>query len=578
MILQALVDYYNILAQQGKISPLGWAEAKVAFALELNKQGQLIQVHPLQEEKTMGKKQVLAPRSMQVPVHKKRASNVFPYFLCDHSGYLLGVDIKGNPKRTAECFEACKQLHISLLEHNSGPAAQAIKSFFESWQPAQAAQHPALQESWEAVIAGGNLVFLFEGVFATQDAAVRDAWQQHYSNGGTGPVMQCLVTGQPSVIPNIHGAIKGIKDAQSAGAALISFNAPSLESYDRSQNLNAPVGEFAAFAYATALNQLIADRQHVQYIGDTAVLCWAASGESAYQDIAGMGMMGTGDDAELQSQVQATLAALAEGRAVDWNGFMVDPNARFYVLGLAPNAARLSVRFFWQNSFGDLAKNLNRHYEDLRLVRPAYDRWEDLPLWRLLSETVNQNSREKKPASQMAGDVLRAVLEGTRYPATLLNGAMLRIRAERDITRGRAAILKAYYLRNPHPLCPKEVLTVELNEQAQNIPYLLGRIFSVLEAIQQAANPNVNTTIKDKYFNSACATPANIFPLLLNLAQKHLRQLKPGPRIYWEKSLTELNVQIGQAFPTRMTLPEQGSFYLGYYFQTQKRFEKKEDK
>ena len=177
----------------------------------------------------------------------------------------------------------------------------------------------------------------------------------------------------------------------------------------------------------------------------------------------------------------------------------------------------------------------------------------------------------------MAGDLLRAILSGSRYPSTLLTLTALRIRAEREVTRGRAAILKAYYLRNQTPACPKEVLTVELNENSSYLPYVLGRLFSVLEGLQNAANPGINSTIKDKYFNSAAATPATIFPLLLNLSEKHLRKLGTAQKVYYSKQIGGLVKRIQETYPARMTLPEQGAFQLGYYHQTQKRYTKKEE-
>lgn len=238
------------------------------------------------------------------------------------------------------------------------------------------------------------------------------------------------------------------------------------------------------------------------------------------------------------------------------------------------------MRFFLRNSFGAFLQNVQAHQDRLEIIRPAEDLYPTIPLWKLLDETVNQNSRDKSPAPNLAGETLRAVLTDTRYPAILLNGAVLRIRAEKKITRGRAAILKAYYLKNPHPDIskPEEVLTVSLNPNSTSIPYNLGRLFSVLEAIQSAANHGINTTIKDKYFNSASATPSRVFPTLVNLAQKHLRKLEKGERIYYNRMLTQLLDQFEESYPDRMSLPQQGAFQLGYYHQTQARYQKKEEK
>lgn len=251
------------------------------------------------------------------------------------------------------------------------------------------------------------------------------------------------------------------------------------------------------------------------------------------------------------------------------------PDQHFYVLGLAPNAARLSVRFFLRDTFGTFARNLQKHADALEITRPAYDNRKTLSVWALAMETVNRKERSPSPAPQLAGDLLRAVLTGGRYPATLLNGVTMRIRAEQDVTRGRAAILKAYYLRNSPTDLNKEVFTVSLNETT-NVPYILGRLFSVLEAVQSDANPGINTTIKDRYFNSACATPALVFPTLLKLAQKHLQKLPDGKAVFYNKQITELAALVPESgFPARLSLPDQGKFEIGYYHQTQKRFEKK---
>ena len=210
--------------------------------------------------------------------------------------------------------------------------------------------------------------------------------------------------------------------------------------------------------------------------------------------------------------------------------------------------------------------------------RISFDTRMRLSIWDLARETARRGSDGKytDPAPHLTGDLLRAVLTGGRYPATLLNSVTLRIRAEHAVTRGKAAILKAYYTRNPSLLVPKEVLTVELNEQSSYQPYVLGRLFAVLEAIQDAANPGINTTIKDKYFNSACATPSVVFPTLIKLAQKHLQKLGQGSKVFYNRQLTDLIGRMTQAYPARMTLPEQGAFEIGYYHQTQKRYEKKD--
>ncbi len=576
MILQALTQYYEDLLRLGKINRPGWSKQKVSYSLLLSEEGELLQLLHLQQEVQRGNKTVLGPQEMWVPSPVKRSSGIRPNFLCDTSSYLLGVDGKGKADRSIDCFAASKALHLQLLKEVDSPIARTIVRFFEHWDPSQAASHPALQEDWEELLKGGNLTFSLGEQFTAQDPAIADAWTRHYedSSDDAEPI-RCLVTGQTGTLARLHPSIKGVAGAQSSGASLVSFNAPAFCSFEHEQGADAPVSDYAAFAYTTALNTLLADRNRVSRVGDTTILCWAAGGESAYQDCF---LMSIFNDSYTENDILNTLHHLSKGESIQWDDTRLSPDTRFYVLGLAPNAARLSVRFFWQNSFGALARNLERHYQRLEIIRPSSTNFPPFPsggwCWRRSARFL----AAPEPHPRLAGDLLLAVLNDTLYPATLLNGVELRIRAERSVSRGQAAILKAYYTKYLEQFQPdspmKEVLTVSLNETSSIVPYNLGRLFSVLEAIQQAANPGINTTIKDKYFNSASATPATIFPILNNLAQKHLKKLDTGLRIHYDRQLGQIKELLGEMLPGRLSLPEQASFDLGYYHQTQKRYSK----
>lgn len=576
MILQALVRHYEDLTALNLIAPPGWMQVKVSYALELDEQGALLRVASIQENVVKGNKTVLAPRQIDLPAPVKRTAGIAANFLCDNASYMLGIDGKGNAERARECFAACRALHEKLLGGVDTPAASALLAFFRNWHSEQAAEHPALQDEMDGIMAGANLIFRFHGGFIHEDPAIRRAWQTHYDENGGDTKMVCLVTGRETFVEAVHPSIKGVQGAQSSGAALVSFNAPSFCSYGKEQSLNAPTSQYAAFAYTSALNHLLADRDHLQRFGDTTVVCWAEGGETAYQDIFASFMLGS-QSSYSEKELRDMVEKLMKGQPVSLDETLLDPARPFYILGLAPNAARLSVQFFLRNSFGSFLENVQRHHQRLEIVPDKTNRFDTIPLWKLLGETVNQNTRDKSISPNMAGAVLRSILLDELYPATLLHGALLRIRAEREVTRGRAAILKAYYLKRPHPDIPKEVLTVVLNPDCSDIPYTLGRLFSVLEAIQTAANPGINATIKDRYFNAASATPGHIFPILLGLAQKHLKKLEGGRRIYFEKQITELVSILPERFPSRLNLPQQGAFQIGYYHQTQKRYEKKEE-
>lgn len=580
MILQALASYYDVLAQQGKVGRPGWGTAKVIGALCLDEQGNLIDILSLKTANAKGKETATVKK---VPEQVTRSSGVKSNFLCDGPGYLLGLNTKpdegakkeANEKRAKECFDAAAALHLQLLEGVDSVAAKAVFAFFTNWNPN--AEHPILAEHEDLLKEAGNFLFRIDGMFAQEDPAIQAAWESYRSQGTQdGVVMQCAVTGHKTTVARLHTLIKGVRGAQSSGAALVSFNASAFTSYGQEQSYNAPVSEQAMFAYTTALNYLLSSAEHTRILGDTTVVAWSANGEPQYTNL---GWYCLGGDAKAtvdDKMLQSMLEALSHGRPYAFEDVTIDPDEPFYILGLAPNAARLSVRFFWRNTFGHFMKNVQAHYKRLEIVKPAQDEREYLSVGSLLYETANKKSNDKSASPVLVGGLMRAILNDMPYPAALRSAVMLRIRAERKVSRGQAALLKAILLKNPAPIEGKEICTVALNQESTYTPYVLGRLFSVLEAIQSAANKGVNTTIKDRFFNSAAATPAIIFPRLTQLAQAHLRKLSVAQKIWYEQQLVALHEKLPEVLPARLSLAEQESFFIGYYHQTQKRFEKKE--
>lgn len=577
MILQALVRHYEDLLEKGEIPKPGWGMARVSYGLHLDKDGNLIGLFPLRVPQEKGKRTVYVPQDMEVPQPVKRSVDIKPNFLCDNSTYVLGVDEKDKPERTSQCFTEFRKLHRKLLQDVDTDAARAILLFLENWEPGRAKEYTGIADNWKELMAGSNLLFYFEGKPVMGDAMIRQCWQQYYDSFVTEQDGICMVTGEKAQIATLHPVIKGIYGAQAMGTNLVSFNAPAFCSYGKEQGSNASVGEYAATAYGAALNHLLNDKDHTKWIGDTTIVYWAEGGDKSYQDICAAAIFGTEEDGKITDEdLSAILKAAVAGELIKWNDLNIDMDRHFYILGLAPNAARLSVRFFWTDSFGTMLRNIERHYERLEIAKPSFDKLERIPCWKLLQETVNQKAKDKSPSPQMATDTLEAILTGGTYPASLLNGVMLRIRAEHEVGRCRAAIIKAYYLRNKNIQCPKEVLQMALNEESTYVPYNLGRLFAVLEHIQQEANSGISATIKDKYFSSAAATPAKIFPLLVDLAQKHLRKLNEGSKVAFSKQVQNIMEHLDEGYPAHMTMPEQGAFQIGYYHQTQKRYQKKE--
>ena len=582
MILQALVRCYESLAAAGKLEKPGWSMVKVSWGLELTPEGQIRRLWPLESADAKGKKR---PQLIKLPAQTKKTVGVVSNFLCENSSYILGRDNKGKPERSLECFKACAARHREILTEVEHPMAKAILRFFAGWDPQTAEENAVLAPEWEEILKGGNLVFCMDGVYAQDVPEIAQAWDEAYADDEKAEMGRCLVTGQKAPVAILHPSIKGIVGAQSSGAALVSFNAPSLESFGKDdrdkqgQGRNAPVSTYAAFAYTEALNYLLREPAYHSRLGDTTLIYWAEGAKEEYSS-AMAGMMFS-DNME-QEDLKDVMEALSSGKTVLWNKLPLNPDNRFYILGIAPNAARLAVRFFLQNTFGSFAANLDRHQKRLEIVRPAFDEREGLSVWSLLRETANPNSRDKKPPEPLVSALMRAVLMNTPYPAELFIQTEIRLRAEHEVSRGKAAILKAYLLRNVVELNPdnhpyKEVLQVQLNENTTYLPYRLGRLFAVLEALQLKANPGINATIKDRYFNSACATPAVVFPTLVRLAQNHLNKLDGGIKVYYDKMITGLFNAVEESYPVRLSLQDQGIFQIGYYHQKKKLFTKKEE-
>ena len=589
MILQALVDYYEALAAQGRVAKPGWGIAKISYALNLDKQGRLLNVISLKLTKQKGKKAVEVPQNILLPEATKRTSKVEAQFLWDNAKYVLGLDASGKAERSKQCFEAMAQKCQEILAAVVGEKAAALKAFFASWQPEAAHDNAILQPYMEDLLSSANLMFKVEGKSVEQDEEIRKAWDAYKSQQASDTAQGiCLVTGKKAPVARLHPNIKGLYGAQSSGAALVAFNALAYESYEHKQGDNAPVSEYAAFAYTTALNTLLASERNYLRIGEMTVVFWAEGADKDNEDVFG-DIFSSENKIIEDADLQGFFEKVSQGQAFSVKDYLVKPENKFYILGLSPNAARISVRFFFVDTFGDFIKNCEQYFREFEIIKPSFDNRVNVPLWQILQETANKNSKDKAASPLLAGAVLRSILSGIKYPEALYQNTILRAKADQDnpdknitkISRIKAAIIKACLLRNYKN--NEEVVTVALNEECKKVPYVLGRLFAVLEDLQEKANPGINSTIKDRYFNSACATPSVTFPLLTKLANTHLKKISAqrGTVIYFEKLIGELMNKLevdNNAMPARLSLPEQGEFVLGYYHQVQKRFEKKEEK
>lgn len=563
MILQALAEYYDrkIREDDVALAPQGFERKEIPFLIVLDESGNFVD---LEDTRVQEGKRVVG-RTFTVPSAVKRTVAVAANLLWDNPGYVFGIDGKGNPARARQQHEAFVAAIRGLRGVQDDAGSAALLSFLERSEFQEVFAHPR----WpEVVETGGNLSFRLAGdaELVCQRAAVRDAIS---AGGGTTETTrtQCLVTGEPDTVARLHPAIKGVRGAQTAGANIVSFNLESFNSYGHTQGFNAPVGARATFAYTTALNYLLRkDSPQRLQLGDAATVFWAERATPLETEITRLFEEPPRDDPDRNVEaVRALFESPRTGTALVDR----DDRTRFYVLGLAPNASRLAIRFWHVSTVGELAERIRLHFEDIRIARAPHEP-EVLSLFRLLVATASLGKAENiRPA--LAAEMIRAILEGTAYPRELLAAAVQRNRAERNVTYPRAALVKACLRRadrfNPQPSEPE--VTVSLDESNPNPGYRLGRLFAVLERAQEAASPGLNATIRDRFYGAASTTPVTVFPRLLALKNHHVAKLENrGQAVNLEKQIGAIMEGI-QEFPALLALPDQGRFSIGYYHQRQ---------
>ncbi len=575
MILQALNSYYERLDAdpETEIAEFGFSRQRISYAVVLKKDGTFESIEDLRQQD--GKK-LLAQSLVVCGGAKPSGSGINPCFLWDNPTYMLGYKPDDpKPKRTLESFEAFKQRHLDLEAAIDDPEFSAVCRFLENWETSQGAEQETLVE-----IATGFGIFRISGKkhFVHEVPAIRDWWIKQLESdddNSDGAKGQCLVTGQPAAIARLHEPqIKNVAGCQSAGATLVSFNFNSVESYGQSSdkkstNYNSPVSEQAAFQYCTALNRLLADRSRRIQIGDATTVFWTEQKAEA-ENILGIVLGNPAPEDEVQVEaLNATLKTIASGR---YPGNFGDPETPFYVLGLSPNAARISVRFWYVTTLGELVSHLQQHYQDLQIIRSERDK-EFIAPWEIIRETARE-SKDIPPL--LSGTLMRSILTGQAYPNMLLSGLIRRIRADRKVSYTRAATIKACLNRNSRfGISPLEKeIPMSLDSDRDDAAYCLGRLFAELEKTQEDALPGINDTIKDRYFGSASATPGSVFPRLIRLSQHHLGKLEKPSRTYHEKRIQEICSKLN-GFPGHLNLKDQGLFAIGYYHQRQDIFTKK---
>ena len=572
MILQALKSYYDRKAQDpdGQIAPPGFEWKEIPFIVVLGPEGYLVQI---EDTRTVDGKRKIS-KSYLVPQGEKRTSGVKPYRLWDNAEYIfsIGGNIEKQKAFISRLDEFLKSGDIGLLAMkrflSDHPGEQAKNS--ESWAEIEETK------PWIAFRLKGDTELI------CQRPKVIDALSSESSDHEGRQPMVCLVTGNISQAIRIQPSIKGVRNSNTSGADIVSFNLRAFESYGKEgrQGENAPISESAAFAYTTALNHLLRrDSPQKIQVGDATTVFWSEKPntmETTFLEIFG--------EPHKDNPDEKAKAVEDLYRSVQNGAFLTDSDqTRFYVLGLSPNAARISIRFWHVATVNELAKRIRNHFDNLEIAHPP---WEPhfIPLYRLLKSIAAQGKEDHIPPN-LGGDIMRSILSGGLYPELLLQAAIRRFRIpmgmktpkERNDAHSmeyfRAALIKACINRCSN----KEELTVSLDEDNTRPAYRLGRLFAVLERIQERASPNLNATIRDRFYGAASSTPGTVFPTLLKLKNHHIAKLEnKGEAVNFEKRIGSIMNGVDE-FPFQLTLQDQGRFAICYYHQRQSMFVKSDN-
>jgi len=572
VILQALAKYYERIPN---VAEEGFQKQDISFIIILNKHGDFVGLHDTREGE--GKKR--KGRSFMVPKAVKRTIKPAANLLWDNPAYVLGCPKPDKKKNLNALAERAKEQQKCFLNHitetfSDNPADEGIKavvSFLINSDYETVFRNPLWQEI-EA--SGANITFQLEGdtELICQREAVRNAITTAFKTDSSDSQI-CLITGRPDTPARLHTAIKGVWGAQSSGANIVSFNLDAFKSFGKEQGYNAPVGVKSEFAYTTALNTMLTkgSRQRIQ-VGDASTVFWAEKKhelEDWFADI--FGEPAKGDSEQDNAAIKALFKAPETGAKP-----VLDDSTKFYVLGLSPNASRIAIRFWYAGTVAEVEENIRQHFKDIEIEHaphnPSY-----LSLFRLLVSTALQGKSDNIQPN-LAGDFMRAILASIPYPATLLSSAVRRIRAEHEITYPRASLIKAVLIRNARFYKTKQTKEVgmSLDTSNTNTGYRLGRLFAVLEKVQEEASPGINATIRDRFYGSASSVPVTVFPHLMKLKNHHIAKLESkGRAVNLEKIIGEIVDDI-KDFPGHLSLDDQGRFAVGYYHQRQDFFKKKD--
>lgn len=590
MILQSLVDYYQMLVNQDDnyLPRRGYSEENVHFCLVIDQEGNLKGVRDLREQSENKKSSKLVPTKLTLPERVQKSSGIVSNCFWENAEYALGLVIKEDKKdKTKERFQYFCNLHKRILENVSDKGATGFLLFLKKHTDNNC-QNEILNRFEDDLKKGAILVFRLEGdnQYLHERTEIKKAWEKYYSQKEGQVKGVSLLSGKKGAIAENHAIIKGVKDAQPSGARIVSFNSNAFESYGHKKGVISPITEEEMFQYTTVLNYLLSRKRQRIQIADATTVFWSKSNYIYQTDV--IYALLTGGDIEPEvtdvdekrenehdtKVIHSVLKGIQSGNPIDWDLVNIERDTEFYILGLSPNNARISIRYFYRTSFGATVQHILQHYKDTEIFSTNTHHGHLAP-WRMLNETAVND----KTHPLLGGALFKSLLTGARYPNMFYQQILLRIRAEQDINYYKAASIKGYLVRKARLEGNTErerMIKVSLNNDRDDFPYLFGRLFAVLENTQLASSPSLERTIKTTYFSRASTTPKVVFSTLLRLNQYHQEKLakeKKGLQVNFDKLITEILDKVS-TIPAQLNSEEQGDFMLGYFQQKQELYKK----
>ena len=573
MLIKALNEYYDILARNDKVCKEGFSRQEITHMIMLRKDGTISDIINVEQESEPDRKGKTKLQPISVVLPRRIDARGIASNIIEHRGrYIFGLiyDKDNDVYTTNNDTDNVNQSHEVFVEKNleftesmQSDIVIAYRNFMLNWNPSEEVNNEYLLNI-KKYFDKSRFIFALEGhpeiKLHDMDGEISNKIAELQKESCT---LQgndiCSITGEKGKFSDIHNVVNGNKKVVCAKNS-------AEWSYGKTKSSNSSIIEPTMKRYTDALSILMADKKHNIYLDDMMVVFWAMSDDDSKETDLFASMLGFDDkiDAdEMNGILLKSLNDVNQGKSPDFTELDIDKNVEFYIVGIAPNVSRLAQKFIYRDKFGNIFSHIARHQADIMIVNSKGN----IPMWRIFRELKPPQSTNYTTPPPLMASVFGAIINGTRYPESLLENAVRRVKTDKSVNYVRAGIIKACINRKDRYSKNKEEIKMALDIENNNQAYLCGRLFAVLEKVQSDALPGSNRTIKDSYFASACANPSTVFPKLIKLSQYHIEKLDYKPK--YKKLTGEIVDKINGTFPKTLPLNAQGKFIIGYYQQMQ---------